>query len=118
MLRPAAYLPLRGYGIRQFTPQTSTYLPMILSLPCATCYNAVLLGKELLVLADSEVIYLQLPLGKAPNRVQEIGSKIVQRSPANVMAVGLSLYWFADREIRKLDIDSLMSRFEDYKTVY
>ena len=34
------------------------------------------------------------------------------------MAVGLSLYWFADREIRKLDIDTLMSRFEDYKTVY
>ena len=62
-------------GFEQFTPQTSTYLPMILSLPCATCYNAVLLGKELLVLADSEVIYLQLPLGKAPKRVQEIGSK-------------------------------------------
>lgn len=107
------HIYLCGSGVERFTPQTSIYSPVLLHLPFATCYNAVLLGKELLVLADSEAVWARLPLGSSPIRVQEIGEKRVQRSPANLVAVGLCLYWVAEKDIRKLDIAALLSRYED-----
>lgn len=92
-------------GIEQFTPQNNAYQIIQLSLPFATCYNAMLIGKELLVLADSEAIWVQL--GSAVYTLREIREKRVQRTHANVVTMGSYLYWLADKVVRRLEISTI-----------
>lgn len=94
-------------GIEQFTPQSNAYQMVLHSLPFATCYNAVLVGKELLILADSEAIWVKFPLENAAYSQQDIGEKRVQRTPSNVVTAGSYLYWLADKVVRGLEISTI-----------